>query len=141
VTSANDWGCAKGFLVEELRDAGIDAVGYDVSDYAVSFARERGLPCHVADIRAAGLVRRVEATFVLGVLMYTPEQELPGVLANLRQSTSRYLLASSYYEGLPQDVPDPLRRITRPQAWWRQQFELAGFRFEREESAFEVYSA
>ena len=49
VTSAVDVGCAKGFLVAELLGAGIDAAGYDVSAYALSFAA--GLPCYQADIR------------------------------------------------------------------------------------------
>jgi len=42
VFSAIDAGCAKGFLVADLLDAEIDAIGYDVSEYALSFAV--GLP-------------------------------------------------------------------------------------------------
>jgi hypothetical protein len=50
------------------------------------------------------------------------------------------LLFSSYYAGVAQDVPDPLRRIIRPRDWWRQRIELAGFRFEREDLLFAVYA-
>ena len=139
VKTANDWGCAKGYVVEELRAAGIDAVGYDVSEYAVSLAKERGLPCHVADLRDGG-GRPVEVTCALGCLIYVPEADLTGILANLRQATSRYLLFSNYYEGVPQDIPDPLRLITRPKSWWQEQIEAAGFRLEREDSDFDVYS-
>lgn len=137
VTSANDWGCAKGYLVEDLINAGIDAVGYDVSEYAVSFIQ--GLPCYVADIRAAG-GRPAEATFVLGVLQYLSEDDVPRALANIRQTTSRFFLFEMYYEGAYQKVPDALRVITRPQSWWRQKIEEAGFRFERQEPEFEVYA-
>src|SRR6187551_3121714 len=35
-----DVGCAKGFLVENLRDYGVDAFGVDNSEYAISEVRE-----------------------------------------------------------------------------------------------------
>lgn len=35
-----DVGCAKGFLVEALRDRGVDAYGLDVSEYAIGQARD-----------------------------------------------------------------------------------------------------
>ena len=34
-----DAGCAKGFLVEALRDRGIEAFGVDISEYAISEVR------------------------------------------------------------------------------------------------------
>ena len=34
-----DAGCAKGFLVEALRDKGVDAFGIDISKYAISQVR------------------------------------------------------------------------------------------------------
>src|SRR5215469_3567995 len=34
-----DVGCAKGFLVECLRDRGIEAFGFDISEYAISEVR------------------------------------------------------------------------------------------------------
>ncbi|WP_165984063.1 class I SAM-dependent methyltransferase [Streptomyces sp. YIM 98790] len=137
VRSAVDLGCAKGFLVAELLAAGIDAVGYDVSDYALSFAT--GLPCHRADIRR-GIPRRAEAVFALGVLLYLEEDELPGVLARLRRAARRFLLFSSYYEGEEQEVPDPLRRITRPREWWRAQLTDAGFTFDHTGQCFDIYT-
>jgi hypothetical protein len=139
VTSAADWGCAKGYLVEELLAAGIDAVGYDVSDYAVGIAKENGLPCSIRDLRDAGGGRKAEATFVLGALMYVDEDELPGVLAGLRDETERYFLVSVYWEGLPQHLPDVWRRITRPREWWQQQYERAGFHYEGKNSMFDIY--
>jgi len=47
-----DIGCAKGFLVKDLRDAGVDAWGIDVSSYAISEAEEGISPyLQVADAR------------------------------------------------------------------------------------------
>lgn len=137
VTSAVDVGCAKGFLVAELLGAGIDAAGYDVSAYALSFAA--GLPCYQADIRQ-GVPRGAEAVFALGVLLYLDEAELPDVLAGLRRCATRFLLSSSYYEGDEQDVPDPLRRITRPYDWWRGMLAGSGFNFSHRGECFDVYT-
>lgn len=138
VTSAVDVGCAKGFLVAELLSAGIDAVGYDVSSYALSFAT--GLPCYRADVRD-GVPRAAEVIFALGVLLYLDEAELQGVLTDLRRHATRFLLFSSYYEGEEQDIPDPLRRITRPYEWWRAMLADAGFSFDYRGECFDVYTA
>jgi len=137
IRTAVDVGCAKGFLVAELLAAGVDAVGYDVSPYALSFTT--GLPCHRADLRD-GLPRSAEAVFVLGLLLYLTEAELPAVLADLRAHTTRFLLVSAYYAGEDQEVPDPLRRITRPYRWWRDALADAGFTFEHQGEFFDVHS-
>jgi SAM-dependent methyltransferase len=137
VRSAVDVGCAKGFLVAELLDAGIDAIGYDVSEYALSFAT--GLPCYQKDIRQ-DIPRQADAIFALGVLLYLEEDELPAVLTRIREATGRFLLFSSYYEGEEQDVPDPLRRITRPRHWWRAQLADADFTFDHQGRCFDVYT-
>ena len=137
VRSAVDVGCAKGFLVAELLEAGIDATGYDVSDYALSFAT--GLPCYRRDIRQ-GIPHPAEAVFALGILLYLDEDELPAVLAQMREATGRFLLFSSYYEEEEQNVPDPLRRITRPHQWWRAQLADADFTFDHRGRCFDVYT-
>jgi hypothetical protein len=136
VQTAIDVGCAKGFLVDALLSAGISAVGYDISTYALSFARR--LPCYVADIRC-GLPHTAEAVFALGVLLYLDEKELDAALGNIRASTGRFLLVSGYYAGGQQENPDPLRLITRSRLWWRQQIERAGFHFDHEGAVFDVY--
>lgn len=138
VRTAMDLGCAKGFLVAELMAVGIDVVGLDVSDYALSFTK--GLPCYKTDLRS-GVPRAADAVFALGVLLYLEEAELAGVLANIHANTERYFLVSGYYAGEEQGVPDPLRRITRSRLWWRGQIEDAGFRFSYEGADFDVYTA
>lgn len=37
-------GCAKGFLVKDLRDAGVDAYGLDISSYAINACEDGMLP-------------------------------------------------------------------------------------------------
>src|SRR5262245_51681773 len=44
-----DVGCAKGFLVEQLRDLGVEAFGIDASEHAISEVRSDVKPfCRVA---------------------------------------------------------------------------------------------
>lgn len=136
VATAIDLGCAKGFLVEELLSAGVDAVGYDVSEYALSFAT--GLPCRYHNI-SHGIPGQAEAVFALGVLLYIEERALDRVLRSARRATKRFLLVSGFYEGDEQDVPDPLRVITRPYDWWRDSIEHAGFDFVERGDAFDVF--
>ena len=136
LTSALDVGCAKGYLVSELLRAGYDATGVDVSDYALSFTN--GLPCVQWNI-IEPMPFTADAVFALGVLCYVEEPTLSKVLRNLRQSTLRYLLFSTYYEGEPQDVPDPFRQVTRGERWWRNSIEEAGFVFVERTEAFDVY--
>src|SRR5437867_12330579 len=46
-----DAGCAKGFLVESLRDRGIEAFGIDISEYAISEVRPDIRPyCRVGSL-------------------------------------------------------------------------------------------
>ena len=49
--TALDAGCAMGFLVESLRDQGVEAYGLDVSDYALQRVREDIRPyCRLASV-------------------------------------------------------------------------------------------
>jgi predicted TPR repeat methyltransferase len=136
VRSAIDIGCAKGFLVEALLDQGIAARGFDVSEYALSFAGS--LPCSRGDIRE-GISGCADAVIALGVLMYLTEDELPFALNEIARAAHKLFVFSSYYEGDRQLIPDPLRRITRSRAWWRAAIEAVGFTFEQRETYYEVY--
>lgn len=137
VSSAIDVGCAKGFLVRELLAAGIEARGFDVSDYALSFAV--GLPCRVGDIRD-GVDGRADAVIALGVLQYVDEAELAGALRAVHAASRRLLLHASHYAESRQVVPDPLRRITRSRSWWRDRIGDAGFQLYEQRPFFDVFS-
>lgn len=45
-----DIGCGDGILMEHLKQKGVTGVGIDISAKAISFCKERGLDCRVADI-------------------------------------------------------------------------------------------
>jgi SAM-dependent methyltransferase len=92
-----DAGCALGFVVEALRDLGLDAEGVDVSYYAVDHATA-GARGHV---RQGSLLDRLpfdDAEFdvvtALETLEHLPPDSIPTAIAELRRVCRGYLLAT-----------------------------------------------
>lgn len=137
IASAIDVGCAKGFLVEALLRHGISAVGYDVSDYALGFAKD--LPCSRRDVRE-GIPGAADAVFAANVLQYVHETELEDVLQSIHRATRRLFFFSSYYQDTLRPASDPLRRIERPLHWWRARLLEAGFAYRSRGIHVDVYT-
>jgi len=83
-----DVGCARGYLVEALRELGVDARGCDVSTYAVTHAAPgaRGFVA-VGDL-ASGLPfadGHFDLVTTLEILEHLDPAEVPGALAELRR--------------------------------------------------------
>jgi SAM-dependent methyltransferase len=92
-----DVGCATGFVVEALRELGVDAEGVDVSGYAIEHATA-GARGHVrqADLRrglpfADGWFDVVTA---FETLEHLPPTDIPAALAEIRRVTSHWALAT-----------------------------------------------
>ena len=100
-----DVGCATGFVVEALRELGLDASGVDVSQFAVEQAAV-GARGH---IRYGDLARRLpfpdgrfDLVTALETLEHLPPEAVPGAVAELRRVTSGYLVAT-----IPSFGPNP----------------------------------
>lgn len=110
-----DIGCAKGFMVEDLRELGVDAYGLDVSTYAIGEASETVAPyLTVGDVRTAlAGYGRNEFDFVLSmrVLECFSEAELPNIIKEMNRISRRQVHIideqgnSDYY-------------LIRPIVWW-----------------------
>ena len=92
-----DVGCATGFVVEALRELGIDACGVDVSQYAVEQAA-KGARGHIS---YGDLTRRLpfpdgrfDLITVLETLEHLPPEVIPHALAELRRATTGYVVAT-----------------------------------------------
>jgi len=78
-----DAGCALGFLVEQLRVLGVDARGFDISEFAISSAPEALKPF----LSLASLADEIEGTFdvisCIEVLEHLPESLAKPAIKNL----------------------------------------------------------
>lgn len=117
-----DVGCAKGFLVEALRDRGVEAWGSDVSEYAIGEVRP--------DLRSFCSVRsakepiggRYDLVTCIEVLEHLSDQEGRAAIMNMTAVTDTVLFSST-----PSDLSEPTHVNVRPVLYWLQLFRDCGF--------------
>jgi SAM-dependent methyltransferase len=109
VANSLDVGCATGFLVEVLRERGIDAAGCDVSEFAIDHAA----PGAVGHIRVANLFAGLpwgdgafELVTALEILEHLPPDRVPEALAELKRVCGGYLYATVPSFGVNRSGPD-----------------------------------
>jgi Methyltransferase domain len=119
--SALDAGCAMGFLVEALRDRGVDAYGIDVSEYALEQVREDVRPyVHSASVTEP-LPRRYDLIVCIEVLEHLPEKEATAALANLAAHADDLLFSST-----PIDFAEATHVNVKPPDWWAERLAREG---------------
>jgi cell division protein FtsB len=90
-----DAGCAKGFLVETLRDRGIDARGIDISAYAIQEVYGPVKPyCTVASITEP-FPTQYDLIVCIEVLEHMPSFEASKAIKNICEHTDTILFSSS----------------------------------------------
>lgn len=112
-TSVLDAGCAKGFLVEALRERGVEAHGIDISEHAIaavdSSVREH---CRVGSLTEP-LAERYDLIVCVEVLEHIPPAEASAAVANLCAATDRLLLSTT-----PDDFGEATHlNVQAPEAW------------------------
>ncbi|MGQ0805176.1 MAG: class I SAM-dependent methyltransferase, partial [Actinomycetota bacterium] len=108
-----DAGCAMGFLVEALRNLGVDASGVDVSSFALGKVHD-SIKEHVWEgSLTEPLPRRYDLITCIEVLEHLPAPEAELALANLCNATDRLLFSSS-----PFDYAEPTHVNVRPPEEW-----------------------
>lgn len=92
-----DVGCALGFVVEAMRELGLDAQGVDVSRHAVTHAAlgARG-HLHQGSLTERLPVRKgaFDLVTVFETLEHLPPEAIPGALRELRRVTRGYVVAT-----------------------------------------------
>ncbi len=109
VATALDVGCATGYLVEVLRERGIDAQGCDLSEFAIDHAS----PGAVGHVRVANLFAGLpwadgsfELVTTLEILEHLPPDRVPDALAELARVCGGYLYATIPSFGPNRSGPD-----------------------------------
>jgi hypothetical protein len=117
-----DAGCAIGLLVEALREIGIDASGFDVSEYAIAAADE-GIADHV---RVGSLLDPIEGRYDLvtciEVIEHLPPERIGDAVRHLCAVTDRVLFSSA-----PDEFGEPTHTALRPTEAWSVEFARNGF--------------
>jgi SAM-dependent methyltransferase len=107
-----DVGCAMGFVVEALREVGVDASGVDVSDFAV----EHAAPGARGHVRVGDLLDGLpfddgafDLVTVLETLEHLPPEAIADALTEVRRVTTGWLVAT-----IPSFGPNP----SGPRGWF-----------------------
>jgi len=111
-TTVLDAGCAMGFLVEALRERGVEAWGIDVSEYAISQVHDSVREhCRVGSLVEP--TRRYDLIVSIEVVEHIPKAETDRAIANLCAATDRLLLSTS-----PSDYGEATHlNVQPPEAW------------------------
>ena len=117
-----DAGCAMGFLVEALRDRGVEAFGLDISEYALQRVRDDLKPyCWLGSVLDP-LPRRYDLIVCIEVLEHLPQTDSERALENLCRYCDDMLFSST-----PEDYREATHFNVQPPEYWAEQFALQGF--------------
>jgi SAM-dependent methyltransferase len=116
-----DAGCAMGFLVEALRDRGVEAYGIDVSDYALEQIREDIKPyCSRASVTDP-LPQRYDLIVCIETLEHLTPADSERAAANLSAQTDDLLFSST-----PSHFKEISHLNVRPPEYWAELFARQG---------------
>jgi methyltransferase family protein len=119
--SALDAGCAMGFLVEALRDRGVDAFGFDLSEYAIERVREDVRPyCWVGSV-GDPLPRDYDLIICLEVLEHVEPAVADRAIDEFCAHTGDVVFSST-----PGDFQEPTHTNVRPLERWAEAFAQRG---------------
>ncbi len=117
-----DAGCAFGFLVETLRERGVEAEGVDLSAFAIDSVHASVRPyCRQGSI-AEELGGIYDLIVTIEVLEHLPAREGERAIENICAHTTDVLFSSS-----PNDHREPTHVNVQPTEYWAEQFARHGF--------------
>src|SRR5581483_3967786 len=117
-----DVGCAHGFLVEALRDRGVEAYGVDVSEHAIGQVRQDIQPfCRVGSATEA-LTEHYDLITCIEVCEHLSEFEARSAIRNMTGHSDLVLFSST-----PSDFSEPTDSNVRPILYWLRAFREFSF--------------
>jgi SAM-dependent methyltransferase len=123
-------GCAKGFVVEALRDLGIDAYGIDISQYAIDCAREDIKPyLTVADARthlSTYANGEFDVVFTRRTLCCFSDAEISALVTQLNRIASQQVHLVYESENPTFYNPKPIQELVNGFNWKKRTIFVAG---------------
>jgi glycosyltransferase involved in cell wall biosynthesis len=119
---ALDVGCAKGLLVEHLRDLGVEAFGIDTSEYALSEVRDDIKPFCKFAAATEPFDGRYDLITCIEVAEHLPEEQAEALIANLCAHADDILFSST-----PLDYAEDTHFNVQPRAYWVELFARNGY--------------
>lgn len=120
--STLDVGCAWGFLVESLRNQGVDAYGMDVSGYAIAKVIPEVKPfCWVGSI-IDPLPRKYDLITAIEVFEHISKDDVETAIRNMCSFTDDIIFSST-----PFDYQEVTHTNVQPPDYWAQLFAKQGF--------------
>ena len=117
-----DVGCAMGYLVEALRDRGIEAEGIDISEYALSCVREDIKPfCHELSATVP-IERKYDLITCIEVLEHLESKDVFDAIENMCQAADMVIFSST-----PFDYTEYSHVSVHTPDYWAEQFAYHGF--------------
>ncbi len=117
-----DAGCAMGFLVEALRQRGVEAYGIDISEYAIAQVADEIKPyCWVGSLTEP-LPRRYDLVVTIETLEHLRPDALASAVQNLCAAADDILFSST-----PDDYREPTHFSVQPPEVWASLFAAQGF--------------
>jgi SAM-dependent methyltransferase len=121
--SVLDAGCAMGFLVEMLRQRGVEAWGIDISEYAIQNVHPDIRPyCQVSSILDPFPHSRYDLIVCIEILEHLPPQDAESAITNLCRHSDDILFSST-----PYDYKEATHFNVQPPEYWAENFARQGF--------------
>ena len=93
-----DVGCAAGYLVEGLRDRGVDAWGIDISEYAIAQVREDIRPFCQVSSATEKIQRKYDLITCIEVVEHLDPQQYSKAIENMCSATETVLFSSTPFD-------------------------------------------
>ncbi len=117
-----DVGCAAGYLVEGLRDRGVDAKGIDVSEYAISKVRDDIKPFCKIQSATEPIQEKYDLITCIEVMEHLSPEDFTLAIDNMCQATDTIIFSST-----PFDFNEESHFSVNTPSFWAEKFAYNGF--------------
>lgn len=120
--TAVEWGCGRGPRVAAMKYNKIDAVGLELSDWAICNPVLNNLILYKGDITKDLTFPEKDLVIAYDVLEHISYEDLDSAINTLIKSTNKHILISVPVIGDPNLENDKTHIIKETKDWWRQKF-------------------